>query len=229
MSADAPNVEPPRELRELIARDLRPVRPLASPWLRATVLLPLALIVLAGIPWILGMRNDALTLGAGMSWGISALQVLAGIALVGLALEESVPGHALSARVLFTSIATAIVIIIVVTATTFAASPSVAPGPMRGTFFKFCFRYSVLAGAPVVLAAGFLAARALPLRPWAAGALYGLGAGLITDAGWRLFCEVSAPGHVLAAHGAAILSLTLLGALAAEATERMRWSGRVGR
>lgn len=45
-----------------------------------------------------------------------------------------------------------------------------------------------------------LAARAYPTRPVVAGALLGLGAGLMANAGWRLFCHFSEPAHVLSAH-----------------------------
>jgi hypothetical protein len=55
-----------------------------------------------------------------------------------------------------------------------------------------------------------------------AGALYGLGAGIMADAGVRLFCRVSEPSHVLIAHGGAILSLVALGALAASLVERVK-------
>jgi hypothetical protein len=55
-----------------------------------------------------------------------------------------------------------------------------------------------------------------------AGAVYGLGAGLMADAGVRLFCWVSAPAHVLVAHGGAILFLALAGALAATVVERIK-------
>ena len=42
---------------------------------------------------------------------------------------------------------------------------------------------------PALIVAALLAARAFPLRPGVAGALYGLGCGLIADAGLRLYCE----------------------------------------
>ena len=213
----------PDKLRDLIAQDLEPVRPLRNPWMRAAALFPAALIVLVGIPWVLGLRADAGSLGAALSWGISAFQMVAGIVLVGLALRESVPGHALSARVIGSSIGAGIAIVLATTVTTFAVSPSVAPESLREFFFEYCFRYSALAGVPLLLIAGLLAARALPLRPWVAGALYGLGAGLMADAGWRLFCDVSAPQHVLSAHGGAVLTTMLLGVVAAEAVERVRW------
>ena len=75
----------------------------------------------------------------------------------------------------------------------------------------------------------WLAARALPTRPALAGALYGLGAGLMADAGVRLFCWVSAPAHVLVAHGGAILCLAAAGALAATVIERMKERSRARR
>ena len=45
-----------------------------------------------------------------------------------------------------------------------------------------------------------------------AGALYGAGAGLAINAGWRIACPVSTPWHALGAHGAAIIATVILGA-----------------
>jgi hypothetical protein len=78
---------------------------------------------------------------------------------------------------------------------------------------------------PILAAAAWLAARALPTRPAVAGAVYGLGAGLMADAGVRLFCWVSAPAHVLVAHGGAILFLTAAGAGAAVVVEKVKRRG----
>jgi hypothetical protein len=46
-----------------------------------------------------------------------------------------------------------------------------------------------------------------------AGALYGLGCGLIADAGLRLFCDYTVPSHVLLAHGGAIVAAMAVGAV----------------
>jgi len=75
-----------------------------------------------------------------------------------------------------------------------------------------CFRTSAVAALPALIASAILSARAFPLRPVVAGALYGLGCGLIADAGLRLWCEFSAPSHVLSAHVGAIVLCMLLGA-----------------
>jgi hypothetical protein len=84
-----------------------------------------------------------------------------------------------------------------------------------------CFTGSLVSALPMVGLAGALAARAFPVRPAVAGALYGLGAGLIADAGWRLFCEFGAPSHVLVAHlGAVVASMGCGAALAAVIARR---------
>ena len=72
-----------------------------------------------------------------------------------------------------------------------------------------------------------LAARAYPTRPALAGALLGLGAGLMADAGWRLFCHFSEPAHVLSAHLGAVVIATLLGSALATAicrAQRRSWA-----
>ena len=57
----------PPALRDAIAGDLRPVAPLASPWRRAALLVPLAFVVVAGVPWVLGLRSDAPAIGGWLS------------------------------------------------------------------------------------------------------------------------------------------------------------------
>jgi hypothetical protein len=70
------------------------------------------------------------------------------------------------------------------------------------------------------MVAAFLAARAFPVRPSVAGALYGLGGGLIADAGLRLYCEYSQPEHVILAHGGAIAASILAGVIVGRLTRR---------
>ncbi len=222
MSADPPTERVPDVLHRAIGRDLAPVRPLPPPWRRTVVLVPLAAAVFVGVPLLMGVRQDARVLGAWWSWGISSLQVVVGFVLVGLALREAVPGSGLTRRQLLTAIGGAFVVVAAVTWGTYFISPTIAPPARQLPFFIYCLRHSALVGVPAVIAAGLLAGRAFPTRPWVAGALYGLGAGLMSDAGWRLFCDVSAPSHVLAAHGGAVLSLAVLGMLTARAGEWVR-------
>jgi hypothetical protein len=113
-------------------------------------------------------------------------------------------------------------VVIVVTWTTALYVPAPVP---PGVFVRYaweCLEMATVAGVPLLLLAAALAARALPTRPALAGGLYGLGVGLLADAGVRLFCWVSDPWHVALAHGGAILALVASGALAATAVDRLR-------
>ena len=49
-------------------------------------------------------------------------------------------------------------------------------------------------------------------RPLIMGVLFGLGAGLMADAGWRIFCHFSEPAHVLSAHLGGVLVSAMAGA-----------------
>jgi hypothetical protein len=72
---------------------------------------------------------------------------------------------------------------------------------------------STLAGGILVLFFSWVFRNSLATRPAEAGALYGAGAGLAINAGWRIACPVSTPWHALGAHGAAIIATVILGAL----------------
>lgn len=212
----------PAVLREQIALDLRPVRPLRSPVRRALVLLPLGAALLLFIPALWGLRINVALLGPWAAWGLSAVQSLAGLLLVGVALREAVPGRELSPVAIVTVILTAIALFVGLTLLTQAMAPYLAPPGVFVRYLWECFWMSAATSFVPLAAAGWLAARALPTRPAVAGALYGLGAGLMNDAGVRLFCQVSSPAHVILAHGGAILFLTIMGALAATGIDIIR-------
>jgi len=201
----------PGDLRERVARDLRPVKPLRSPSVRALILAPLAAAIVFAVPAMHFFRSDMAALGVLRGWGFSYAQAVAGVVIVALALRESIPGRALSRAVLAWTIAAGLAlpaIVLVMTSSTFDLGP--APGHAL-TEGIGCFRASAGAALPALLFAALLVARAFPLRPGIAGALYGLGCGLIADAGLRLFCEYTAPPHVAFAHGGAILGAMFVG------------------
>lgn len=88
------------------------------------------------------------------------------------------------------------------------------------------FAGSAATALPVVALASVLAARAYPTRPAVAGALLGLGAGLMADAGWRIFCHFSEPSHVLAADLAAAVMSAAIGSLLSVRLARPRRPAR---
>src|SRR3954465_13475484 len=100
----------PPQLRERIARDLRPTRPLRPPYVRALVLIPLAVAIVLSVPGLRFFRSDMQAIGFLKAWGFSFGQALAGLVIVGGALRESIPGRALSRRAIASTFAAGLAI-----------------------------------------------------------------------------------------------------------------------
>jgi hypothetical protein len=203
----------PAPLRERIARDLAPVAPIPKPWLRAAAALPLGILLLFAASTIFGLRGDAGRLGWTLTWGLSTVELALGMLLIGMALRDAVPGRVWSPPVLAVSLLTTFGAVVLITLATWRVSPTRIVGEPVAYVTRVCFGYTLLAAIPVILFAGLLVARAYPLRPWIAGAMYGAGAGLLSDAGWRLFCHYSDPWHVFPSHLGAVVAASVLGAL----------------
>jgi hypothetical protein len=210
----------PAALREAIARDLQPVRPLARPAVRALWLSPLALVLLVASAAAFGLRRDSPSLGIVLTWGASIVQMILGLALIAAALREAVPGTSLTRRALGIAFATAAIAVATVTWATWTVSPTrIVPWAVLYVW-RVCFGATILTALPALAFSGWLVARAFPLRPRFAGALFGLGSGLLADAGWRLFCHFSDPAHVFGAHTAAVALVCVLGVVTASSLTR---------
>src|SRR5262249_37304790 len=210
----------PPDLRAKVARDLTPARPLRPPLMRALVLVSGALAILVASPLLHFFGPDSAAIGFIRAWGFSVGQAIAGLVIVGAALREAIPGRSLP----WTAVAVIVLcglalpaVLLVLTAPSFDIGPRADHALTDGIM---CFRVSAVAALPALIVAAFLAARAFPMRPSVAGALYGLGGGLIADAGLRLYCEYSQPGHVIFAHGGAIAVSIVVGVALGWATRR---------
>jgi len=217
--------KPPEALMRAIAQDLRPVKPSPRPLQLALRLVPLALVVSSVILLAIGPRHDSAILGPLLTWGASAVQFGLAIALIWIAAHEGTPAGRLPRPVVYSAAVAASLVVVLVTLLTFSTSPSaepllrvpswinrdlrVSPWIMHG----ICGIGSTLAGGVLVLLFGWVFRNSLATRPTAVGALYGAGAGLAINAGWRIACPVSTPWHALGAHGAAIVATVMLGAL----------------
>jgi hypothetical protein len=209
------HIDIPADLRALVARDLRPLTPLASPARRAVGLVPVAVALLVAAVLLFGLRRDASRIGLFLTWGASTLQILLGIALVVAALREAVPGTTLARRAVGIAFGTVLIAVLTVTFMTWLTSPTLVPPGYEISIWGICLTGTIASALPALAVAGWLTARAFPLRPRLAGALYGVGAGLMADAGWRLFCHFSHPAHVFGAHTLGIVVTCLLGVLLA--------------
>lgn len=210
----------PAGLKDEVQRTLRPVRRLPPPWLRALLLLPIGALLLLVVPRVWSLRMDASAVGPWRLWTGSTVQILVGLALIASALRESIPGRLSAPRTLASWAGLGLGFMLMLTAATFVASPTHVPPRLEWVYFRTCITRSFGLGLLPLGVAGLLLRRGLVARPMAAGALAGLGAGLLADSSWRLFCEVSDPIHVLTAHAGAILAVAAAGALAGRLTLR---------
>jgi hypothetical protein len=210
-----------QRVHDLVARDIKPVRPLWGPGRRLLLLVPIAIAAFLYAPFGYGHR-DFDRLGFLASWGVSAIQWVAGLLILGVALRHAVPGRALSRRSIVATLLGALGLIVLVTVVTYAVEPTEMPPGYALRFWYECVMWPMIIAAPILLVASLLAMRAFPTRPGLVGALCGLAAGVLADSGWRLACDVSAPSHVLGAHGAAVVFLAVVGAVVAIGIDTLR-------
>jgi hypothetical protein len=218
-------LKPPEALMRAIAQDLRPVRPSPQPLRLALRMAPFALLVSSLILLAIGPRHDLAILGPLLTWGASAAQFVLAIALVWIAAHESTPAGRLPRQVVYSAAVAASLVVVFVTLLTFSTSPANEPvlrvPPKVNEMLRdspwimgfACGIGSTLAGGILVLLFSWLFRNSLATRPTVAGALYGAGAGLAINAGWRIACPISTLWHALGAHGAAIVATVILGAL----------------
>lgn len=205
----------PAAVEAAIRSDLRPVRPLPSPARRALRLAPLVALTLIAASSVFALRRDAATLGWILTWGASITQAAFALSLIALALHDAVPGRMLTRPAVLLAAGSVLGFSLVATLRTWELSPTMIVPEMVGWVSRVCFFGTVVSALPLLAVAAVLASRTLVVRPWSSGALYGLGAGLGADAGWRLFCHFSDPMHVFATHTGGVLATALLGVLAA--------------
>ena len=209
----------PADLRARVAADYVVVRPLPPPAVRSLAVTPFAILALLAAPTYFNVRADAGVLGWLFTWGASLVQVAAGFTLISAAMRESVPGRSWTPAQLTLWLSAPVLLVIALTYT--SASRSALPLD-RGWWIvsAICVSGSAVMALPIVALAGVLAMRAYPTRPAIAGVLLGLGAGLMADAGWRMFCHYGEPAHVLSAHLGGVVIAAATGAALALTLKR---------
>ena len=217
--------KPPEALMRAISRDLKPVTPSPPPLHLALRMAPLAVLVSSLVLLAIGLRYDSASLGPLLTWGASAVQFALSILFVWIAAHESTPAGRLPKQFVYSAAAAASLLVLFLALQTFSISPANAPllrvppwvneklrvSPWLMTFA--CGVGGTVAGGMLVLLFSRLFRNSLAIRPASAGAMYGAGAGLAINAGWRIACPVSTPWHALGAHGAALIATVILGAL----------------
>lgn len=231
MSSALPDDPLLESLRSRVAEDLAPVRPYrwASRLVAAIVLVALGAILLLWM-W-LGPREDIERLGGFGAWGLSIFQISCAGGLLSLALAQSLPGRWASFGRIVGLGALTFSVHGWISGWTHVASPV---WPSTGSEIRlalFCLAAELTLALPLISWSLWLLRQGMPFRPAMLGAIAGLGAGLVGDAVWRLFCPYSSPGHVISSHSLPILLLAGAGALAGLLWDRRRqhrWRERSG-
>jgi hypothetical protein len=219
----SPPVPVPDRLRAQVLAEWAPVAPLRSPWRRAWALAPVAAVMAMVAARYWGPPRGLDGLGLQLTWCLSVGQWLAGLWLLSLAFREAVPGRALGRRAATVAVLATLGILAANLGAKDALAATVVPAGREWRFWTACVEGPLLLALPMLLLATLYVRRAFPERPAVAGALAGLAAGVLTDAGWRLGCFVTAPSHVIGAHWLAVGALAGAGALAAVLADALRW------
>ncbi|MGD8331272.1 MAG: NrsF family protein [Acidobacteriota bacterium] len=208
----------PDSLRDAVSADLSPVRPLPAPWIRVLWAVPLAMLIAAAAIGYFGTRPDFEGLDDLMTWVPVLMQVALGLAVLTLALHETVPGLKIARPLVYGVCLAALAVHLAANLILWLRDP-MGYSDFLSAFWG-CLRYEFLLGVPLLALITYLSAKALPVRPSVVGTLAGIGAGVISDASWRMICYVSAPTHFLTAHLGAILVLGATGYLVGSVIER---------
>jgi hypothetical protein len=204
----------PDRLRAQVLADWAPVVPLRAPWRRAASIAPVAALMagVAAIYW--GPQRDWAAPGFTLTIALSAVQWIAGLGVLALALRAAVPGPSVTRGITLVGIGAVFAVLAINLAAKDAVAASIVPAGREWRFWVLCLRGSLMLALPVLALGAVFAARAFPTRPAWAGALAGLAAGVLTDSGWRLGCFVTEPSHVAGAHWLAIGASSAIGAAA---------------
>jgi hypothetical protein len=215
----------PAALRQQIEDDVQPVRPLHPAWQRSLVVALVATFAMAAT--VLGLklqlRSDLGMLPVWLGWGCTAVELVVGVLIIGLALREAVPGSSPPTGLERTAVATGLAIQILVGIATWMHSPGLPLGTDWFAKSIGCLVHDLALVGPTMVITLWLVFRALPLRAPIAGLLGGVGAAMIGDAVIHLLCPMSDLRHVLVWHTGAVFAFMALGWLSGMAWERLRW------
>lgn len=216
----------PDSLRKAVTEDLQPVRPLPPVWMRLMMAVAvsatgLTVVVLA---FKLNVRPDMGDIPMWLGWGCTAVQLVVGIVLIGMALREAVPGSGVPAGAVKLAVGTGVSMQVLVGVATWMHSPGMPFVAGRGLANGVgCATHDLALGLPALAVTLWLVFRALPLRPSIAGLLGGTGAAVTADAINHLVCPMSDLRHVLVWHTGVIFGLMLIGWLIGKIWERVRF------
>jgi hypothetical protein len=198
-------------LAAAIESDTSRVRADPSPGKKAIGILPYALLALATMTLVFGLRRDASELGAWVLWGLGAVQLLVAYGIFLLVVRDTIPGRAARPGIWLAALVAVVGAQLGVAYLTFGRSPLMVPSEREVAIGASCLARMTLVALPVLLLALVVASRGLPLRPRIIGLVSGFASGLVAEAVYRTHCPFSHTSHVLPWHGGAVALLGLIG------------------
>ncbi len=216
----------PERLRNAIGDDLQPVRPLPPIWMRMLTAIAVAAagLALVMVVFKLSLRSDMDQLPMWLGWGCTAVQLVVGVVLIGMALREAVPGSGVPRGSVKLAVGTGVVMQVLVGVATWMHTPGLPYVKSQGLAMGLgCAAHDVALGLPALAVTLWLVFHALPLRPSIAGLLGGTGAAVTADAINHIVCPMSDLRHVLVWHTGVIFGLMLVGWLTGKLWERVRF------
>jgi hypothetical protein len=185
-------------LKEEIADELRPVRPLGPFRRRILPLAGLWLLLAFAVLSVFGLRIDHQQLGSLGTWVLPAIQ---GLAVLGVAIYlywSTIPGSLPPQRAFPGVVAVALLIHLFAVAGTQHLHLNAPTDPLRAALV--CFVFVLLLGLPLLAAFVWLVHSGLFAWPARIGLLAGLSGGLAAETAWRLHCPYTNWEHILASH-----------------------------
>lgn len=209
---------PPFEETKLLglAEQSLPVRPLRSPLERSLLLVILSLGLGALLLIATSLRADLGKDPWAIAYGPALLELLAGAGAFWLAMRWSVPGSGerYSRSTVLLASATGLALAAALAAPHLV--PSDHPGMCVGSALGMglpCTGWQLLIAIPIFLFSLWFILRGAAVSSAIAGALAGLGAGLLSDAAIHLHCPAVDPLHTVTWHLGAVALLAAVGAL----------------
>ena len=193
-----------------------PVRALHSPLERALILSILALGLGALALLVTSLRGDLRADSWPVAYGPALTEFLAGAGLFWLAMRWSVPGSGerYSRSSVFLGGALLLALVAALAAPHLVATdhPGLCVGSAPGKGLP-CAGWEIMVAIPVLLVSLWFILRGAAVSSVLAGALAGLGAGLLSDAAMHLHCPAVDPYHTVTWHLGSVAVLTGMGAL----------------
>lgn len=217
MRNDDPLLE---QLKSRIGPEVVAVHPLRPAPFRALWVPVVWMLSACGVLMVLGFRANYEALGPFWFWGLSGAQALAAYIVFVAGLTQVVPGSALPRSGLFSGAGLALGLHFVISLAAFRMAPFWPPEGAAVEAAVRCFTTIVMLTLLPAITGILLAGRGLPLHPGLVGMLLGLGGGLVGEAVWRMYCPVTALGHVGPAHTGAVFFAALAGLLVGLSRQR---------